>query len=156
MRLKELRISLGLTQIEASRIVNIPLRTYQNYENDLNKENTIKYQHAMNKLSSYFYIDEDNGILEIDQIIKVTSSIFDKYKVEYCYLFGSYAKGNPKENSDIDLLISTPITGIEFFGLIETLRIELKKRVDVLTLNQLENNLNLIDEILKQGIKIYG
>jgi hypothetical protein len=40
--------------------------------------------------------------------------------------------------------------------LVETLREELKKKVDVLDIKQLNNNLVLTKEILKDGIKIYG
>ena len=38
----------------------------------------------------------------------------------------------------------------------EELREELKKKVDVLDQKQLENNFQLANEILRDGIKIYG
>lgn len=76
--------------------------------------------------------------------------------MEYVYLFGSYAKEKATESSDIDLLVSTSITGMEFFGLIEELRQALKKKVEVITLSSLEDNQELLHEILKDGIKIYG
>ena len=44
MNLKELRISKGLTQTSASKIVNVPLRTYKRYENDLSLEKSFKYK----------------------------------------------------------------------------------------------------------------
>ena len=79
-----------------------------------------------------------------------------KYDVDYCFLFGSYAKGKAKENSDVDLLMSTNVKGMYFFGLVEDLRESLNNKVDVLNLAQLNNNLVLVSEILKNGIKIYG
>ena len=42
MTLKELRNCNNITQLEASKIVGMPLRTYSNYENDSNKINTLK------------------------------------------------------------------------------------------------------------------
>lgn len=76
--------------------------------------------------------------------------------VEYCYLFGSYAEGTPNEKSDVDLLISTSITGLDYYNLIETLRNKLfNKKIDLLTVKQLENNFDLLHEILKKGVKIY-
>ena len=57
--------------------------------------------------------------------------------------------------SDIDLLISTSITGMKFYDLVESLREGLKKKVDLLTLDQLNDNPELLNEILKDGIKIY-
>ena len=40
--------------------------------------------------------------------------------------------------------------------LVEEIRTILCKKVDVLNVNQLNNNIELIEEILKDGIKIYG
>ena len=71
-------------------------------------------------------------------------------------MFGSYAKGNAKETSDIDLVIASDISGIKFFELVELLRNGLHKKVDALDLNQLINNKDLLNEVLKDGIKIYG
>ena len=76
--------------------------------------------------------------------------------VKYCILFGSYAKGKETPTSDVDLLISANIKGLKFYGLVEELRVALHKKVDVLDMNQLKNNLELTEEILKDGIKIYG
>ena len=61
-----------------------------------------------------------------------------------------------KAKRDVDLLISTEITGIRFFELVEVLREKLKKKVDVLNQLQIKDNYGLVNEILKDGIKIYG
>jgi predicted nucleotidyltransferase len=156
MSIKELRQSLNLTQKEVSEMVDIPLRTYINYENDETKKGTIKYLYIKDRLESYGFIDETHGILSIDKIKEICSSVGSKYNVEYIYLFGSYAKDNADALSDVDLLVSTSITGMKFFGLIEELREGLKKKVEVITLPSLENNQELLNEILKDGIKIYG
>jgi len=155
MNIKELRKSLNLTQEAVSKLTNIPLRTYKMYENDKNKIGTIKYEYILNKLNEYAFIDEEHGVLTIDQVKKICTNVFEEYNIEYCYLFGSYAKNIAKENSDIDLLISSEISGMKFYGLIERLRLDLKKKVDVLDINQLVNNRELLNEILKDGIKIY-
>ena len=77
------------------------------------------------------------------------------YKIDAIILFGSYSKGVATEKSDVDLLISTEVTGLRFFGIAERLRTALKKKVDLLDLKQLSENRNLIDEILKDGVKVY-
>lgn len=46
--------------------------------------------------------------------------------------------------------------GLKFYGLIEEIRIALHKKVDVLDVGQLKDNIELIKEIRKDGIKIYG
>lgn len=58
--------------------------------------------------------------------------------------------------SDEDLLISANVKGLKFYGLVEELRTTLKKKVDVLDINQLKDNLELTKEILSDGVKIYG
>ena len=65
-------------------------------------------------------------------------------------------KNKAKPSSDIDLLIDTKVTGLDYFGLIEELRQALHKKIDLLNINQLDNNQDLLREIMKDGIKIYG
>lgn len=88
--------------------------------------------------------------------MKISGEIFKDYSVEYCYLFGSYAKGKATEKSDVDLLVAMPVDGMKFYELIEMLREQLKKKIDLLNIEQLDNNPMLVQEILKDGIKIYG
>ena len=156
MTLKELRKQKKLTQAECAKYLGIPLRTYQNYEKDEAKASSMKYAFMMQKLQEYGYIDETHGLLTVDQIKEICAGIFKDYAVEYCYLFGSYAKGKATDTSDIDLLISTPITGMRFYDLVEAVREGLRKQVDVLNYEQLKDNPDLVNEILKDGIKIYG
>lgn len=155
MTIKELRKELKLTQAQVAEIVNVSLRTYKIYENDPNKKNTIKYNYILTKLEELNYVDEEHGILKLDKIIKVVGKVLDNYDVNFCYLFGSYAKGTANEKSDIDLLVDTNTTGLQYFGLIEDLRKTLKKVVELLNIKQLCNNEVLMTEILKYGIKIY-
>lgn len=154
--LKEIRIEKKLTQKQVANIMGISIRSYKSYENDDNKTDSIKYKYMLNRLKEINPIDETHGILEIDDIKKTVFSILKKYDVNYCYLFGSYAKGSATETSDIDFLISTDITGIKYFELIEELRNSLHKKIDALDINQLNENFDLVQEILKDGIKIYG
>lgn len=156
MTLKELRKQKKMTQIECAKYLGIPVRTYQNYENDESKSDSMKYSFMMQKLEGYGFVDETHGILSIEQIKDICKDIFKDFDIEYCYLFGSYAKGKANETSDVDLLISTPISGMGFYDLIEAVREGLKKKVDVLNREQLNENPDLVNEILKDGVKIYG
>lgn len=76
--------------------------------------------------------------------------------MDFCYLFGSYAKSKAKPTSDVDLLISSNVKGLKFYGMVEEIRSVLHKKVDILDIAQLKDNLELTQEILKDGIKIYG
>ncbi len=156
MTLKELRLAYNISQKEAALAVGISLRSYIMYENDANKKNTLKYKFIYQELERIYKIDEEHGLLTLDNIQLTCDKIFSKYKINYCYLFGSYAKGNQKAESDVDLLISSDVKGLKFFGLAEKLREQLHKKVDLLDVSQLVKNPELLDEILKYGIKIYG
>ncbi len=156
MTLQELRKRKKLTQADCAAYLSIPLRTYQNYENDIRKQNSLKYNYMMEKLEQYGYIDESHGILTTTKIKEICQKIFSAHSVEYAYLFGSYAKGTATEKSDVDLLVSAEITGIQFYDLVETLRESLCKNVDVLNFDQLKGNPELVNEILRDGVKIYG
>lgn len=156
MNLKELRKFKGLTQAQAAQLCGVSLRSYSTFENDADKEHTLKYSYMLGIIEKYGIIDETHGILDTEHIKEKCAQVFSHYDVSYCYLFGSYAKGKASENSDVDLLISTPVTGLRFFGMAEELRTALGKKTDVLDSRQLENNPELTEEILKTGVKIYG
>lgn len=154
--LLEARKDNGFTQEEAAKFLGVSLRSYKSYEIEKEKRNSIKYKYFIEQLNKNSYIDEEHGVLTIEEITEKVKTVMKKYDVEYCFLFGSYAKNKQKENSDIDLLISSNITGLKFYGLVEELRESLSKKIDLLDLKQLNNNQELINEILKDGIKIYG
>ena len=156
VNLKELRIEKKMTQKQVAELVGISLRSYKSYENDTEKHDTIKNNYIIEQLSKINYIDEENGIIEFEDFVSRCSKVLNKYDVSFCYLFGSYAKGKATQTSDVDLLISANIKGIKFYALIEEIRIALHKKVDVLDMNQLKDNIELTEEIFKDGIKIYG
>ena len=156
MNLKDIRLRSNLTQEEAAQLLGVTRRTYVNYEAGKIDESSLKYKYVVETLQKATLIDENHGILTIDQIRKICGEIFKDYSVEYCYLFGSYAKGKATEKSDVDLLVAMPVDGMKFFELIDVLREELKKKIDLLDIAQLENNPALVQEILRDGIKIYG
>lgn len=153
--LRKIRESLNISQIEAANLLKISRRTYQKYES-LDDLNDDKLRYYVYRFKESTLIDEDNGILTIDFIKKTTAKVFKKYDIKSCFLFGSYAKGKAKGTSDVDLMIDSEITGLDFYGLVEDLRENLHKRIDLLSLNSIKENAPLLAEILKDGIKIYG
>lgn len=154
--IKDIRLEKKLTQKQVAERLGISLRSYKTYENDITKQGTIKYNYIIEKLEQINPLDEEHGILDMDSIKEKCKLILDEYPVNYCILFGSYAKGNAGETSDVDLLISSDVKGLKFYGMVEKLRNSLHKKVDVLNLEQLKDNLELTDEIMKDGIRIYG
>ena len=154
--LKDLRQKSGMTQREAADRIGVSLRSYISYENDEEKAETPKFRFLLSEMSEICRVDEDHGILTIEDIKAACREILKDYSVQYCYLFGSYAKGIASPASDIDLLISDETTGLRFYELAEKLRERLRKRIDLLDVKQLAGNVDLLNEVLKDGIKIYG
>lgn len=77
-------------------------------------------------------------LLNIHDIQEIVSSLGSQYGAERIYLFGSYARGDADENSDIDLRIDQgAIRGWALGGLLEDLEVSLNKKVDLLTTGSL-------------------
>ena len=158
MELKQYRTALNITATEASQVTSVPFRTYIRYENDDSYGSKLKREAIFNILKEKYEITEEKGILTLDYIKTKCKEVFDKYEgqIEFCYLFGSYAKGYAQEKSDVDLMISTKITGLKFFGLLGELNTSLHKHIDLLRMADLKGNMDLLSEVMKDGIKIYG
>lgn len=61
----------------------------------------------------------NNTIYVKEQIKIILSPIFQTHNIQSAVLFGSYAKGTPQENSDIDILVDSGLHGLAFYGLLE-------------------------------------
>ena len=159
MTLQEARKEYGITQIEAAKALGIPERTFRRYEQDENYGDALKRRSFISILDEQYGITEEKGLLTIEQIKEKITKLFDeeyKGEIDFCYLFGSYDKNNAKENSDVDLYVSSSLTGFRFAGLIEKIRQTLHKKIDLIRSSELNNNVGLANEIMKGGIKIYG
>ena len=159
MTLLQTRKQYNISQIEAAKTLDIPVRTYIRYEQDDNYGSKLKRQTMINVINDKYEITEDKGVLSVSQIKKELTILFDRqYQgvVEFCYLFGSYAKGYATETSDVDLCVCSSLTGMRVAGLAEAIRGVLHKKIDLIRFDTLKDNLELINEIMKDGIKIYG
>jgi len=154
--LKSLRLKSKMTQKEAARRIGVSLRSYVSYENETSLAGTPKYRFLLAEMNEITRLDEEHGILTVDEIQEACGTVLKDYPVQYCYLFGSYAKGKASASSDVDLLISSGTTGLRFFELTEKLREALHKKIDLLDTQQLSGNAELLNEVLKDGIKIFS
>ncbi len=155
----ETRKTFGLSQKEAANLIGIPVRTLRRYENDNTYGSDFKRTAFIEALNDHYQINEEKGLLTVEEIKEKVTELFNtKYKgqINFCYLFCPYVKGNAKENSDVDIYVSSSLTWLKFASLIEAVRTVLNKKVDLIRDSELENNIQLVNEILKVGIKIYG
>ena len=82
-------------------------------------------------------------ILSIDEIRDKIRPICEQYKIEKVWLFGSYARGEAREDSDVDLHMKAP-KGIGLFGLsgiYADLEEALGKEIDLITRIPEENKI---------------
>lgn len=83
--------------------------------------------------------------------------VFSRFPIEKAILFGSYAKGSPTQQSDIDIVIDSKgkIKGIDFFGVLDNIVQVLDVPVDLIEASQIIEGSRVQDEINKTGIIIY-
>lgn len=76
----------------------------------------------------------------IPQLRDIVAPLAKEYGAERVYLFGSYARGDMNENSDIDLRIDKGrIRGLALAGLLVDLEDALGLPVDLVTTSSLDN-----------------
>jgi hypothetical protein len=92
----------------------------------------------------------------IDGIRAIVEPIARKYGVARVYLFGSYARGEITENSDIDLRVDKGnLKGLfALCGLYTEIEEALQMKVDVLTTGSLEED--FLRKIQKEEVLLYA
>jgi predicted nucleotidyltransferase len=84
----------------------------------------------------------------------IESFLSTQDNVQFAYLFGSYARGDYREQSDVDVAVyladTTLDSRLEVHHALEKL---LKKKVDMVVLNDVKN-IYLLEAILKEGIVV--
>jgi len=75
-------------------------------------------------------------MLTIEQIKQTVSDYFKDKPVKRVYLFGSYARGDADENSDVDLLVDldrSKKVGWTFFSWLEELQSRFQSKIDLIS-----------------------
>ncbi|MCD8365461.1 MAG: nucleotidyltransferase domain-containing protein [Clostridiales bacterium] len=97
-----------------------------------------------------------NDVLTIEKISELVKPIALKYKVKEIYLFGSYARGEATEESDLDFLV---FGGSQFkltmiFALAEDLRDIFGKDVDVFEINEVNKESDFYQAVMKERLLV--
>jgi len=85
------------------------------------------------------------------QIRDLISDIMTKYPIKKLSLFGSYAEGRARDDSDIDLLVEFSSPNVSLFMLShikEEIESKLNKKVDLIHAPVDENSLLRINEVV--------
>ena len=73
---------------------------------------------------------------EIQQFSEKAIPIFEKYDIRYAGLFGSYARGEQKAESDVDILVKKgdkPLSLLDFVRMKDELSRIFNKKVDIVS-----------------------
>ncbi len=98
-----------------------------------------------------------NDSASVEKIKEIINPILERYPVNKAILFGSYAKSEANNKSDIDLYIDTnnKLKGLDFVGLLENLVEALGKEVDLIDKSHIEPDSLIYQEIKDGGTIIY-
>ena len=104
-------------------------------------------------------------IYTIDELREIITPIAQKYDIQAVYVFGSYARNEATEISDVDVLIQrsgSKIVGWMIGALYEDLSEHLGKKLDLVTTETLEQEFTkkrtpwFVDSLLKERLLIYA
>jgi len=99
-------------------------------------------------------------VITIEELRKEISPLCEKHRIAYVDAFGSIARSEQTQESDIDLIIEfaeprKDKTSTRFFGFLHDLEDRFHHRVDLLTEKSLRNPF-LKETVNRDRIRIYG
>ena len=103
-------------------------------------------------------------IYTMDEIKKRVFPVIQKYNIPAMYLFGSYARGEATEESDLDFLVDTTGTNLTSLLSLGALYCDLEevfqKRIDLITVRSVMQNVeteserSFRDTVIQERVKL--
>ena len=83
--------------------------------------------------------------------------VFAAYPVYSATLFGSYAKGDATEQSDVDIVIDSrgQLLNMDFYGVLDEITECLGKPVDLFELSEIHKPSPVYTKIQQEGVRLY-
>ncbi|MCI2049508.1 MAG: nucleotidyltransferase domain-containing protein [Lachnospiraceae bacterium] len=104
-------------------------------------------------------------IYSIEEISLKIRPVAEKYHLKAIYLFGSYARGEAREDSDVDLLVDTSGADLDSLfklgGLYSDLEDALKKTIDLVTMDsimqkpRMKSDISFRNNIMENKVDVY-
>lgn len=104
-------------------------------------------------------------VYTLEEIARRVRPVAEKYRLKAVYIFGSYARGDAREDSDVDLLVDATGSGLRGFaygGLYHDLESALEKPIDMVTVSSLEqparhdSDIHFRETLQRERREIYG
>jgi hypothetical protein len=116
-------------------------------------KNLSKNELAIKEIEADKKLNPEKELKALKELIPKIIEVLKKNNVKKAGIFGSYARGEEKKDSDIDILIEYPKgIGFGFAGIELELEEKLKKKVDLITYDYISPYLK--DRILKEEIRV--
>ena len=95
-------------------------------------------------------------VMTITDITYIVKPLADKYNIQQVYLFGSYARKEATEDSDVDILVcgGDKFKLTRVFAFAEELRKALNKDVDVFEINEINQDSDFYKTIMKERVLV--
>ena len=95
-------------------------------------------------------------MLTMQEIEQAVSLLLQKYDAQSALLFGSYARGEATDASDLDLVLygGAHFKKTNIFAFAEELRQKTGKEVDAFEISELEQGTPFYDAVMREGIRI--
>ncbi len=93
----------------------------------------------------------------VDKLTRYKDLVSKHFDVDKIVLFGSYAKGNQKDDSDIDVAIIVNSVGNDYFSyapLLWKLRREIDDRIEPILIDKNHDESGFLNEVLTSGLII--
>lgn len=96
------------------------------------------------------------NVMTIDEIILIVKPLAEKYKIERIYLFGSYARNEASEDSDLDFLVygGDQFRSVSIFSFAEEIRKQTQKNVDAFEIREINQDSDFYNKIIKERVLI--
>lgn len=95
-------------------------------------------------------------VYTLEEISRRVRPVAEKYKLKAVYVFGSYARGEAREDSDVDLLVDTTGADLSGFfaigGLYNDFEEALEKKIDMVTTDTLTQPCRRMSDQLFQEV----
>ena len=94
-------------------------------------------------------------MLTIKEITEKIMPILSNNDVERAILFGSHARNEASVDSDVDLMVDTKKTGLDFIQIMLEIQDVLGLNVDLIPQRSVDQNHKIYQNIMVEGVTVY-
>jgi len=96
-------------------------------------------------------------MLTVEEIRTRLATVFETEPIYKAILFGSYARGEATEDSDVDIVIDSRgyLLNMNFFGVLHDITELLEKKVDLIELAEVKEGSPILAELKERGVVLH-